>query len=499
MKRYTRSAGGTFALGLLAITTIAVIAVLGFDMTHVALSNHSGLIVADFGVAAVTDMPKELKAVFERIGQAFQSFKEAHEQEVAGIKKGMADVVTTDKLDKINAALDKSVEAKAALDAAMAAEKKHVDDIERKLNLLGLSNNDAGKAQLELKTFNATMKALAAERGKHFTDLDAKSYDDYKSAWNHYAREGKDNLSSEEVKTLSVGSDPDGGYFVTPDTTGGIVKKLYETSMMRQYASSRTISTDKLEGIEDLGEAGAGYAGEKRTSGDTTTPQVGKWEIPVFNIDTEPKATQNLLDDSATDVEGWLSDKVGSKFGRFENREFVTGAANKIRGILGYDTLADTGDGVEWGKIGYYATGVDGDWAASNKADALIELMGLLKNDYLNNAAWFTRRSVLTAIRKFKDGQGNYLWQPSFVAGQPETIMGYAVARMEDFPKIASGTFSLAFGDMKQAYQIVDRQGIRVLRDPYTSKPFVKFYTTKRTGGGVTNFEALKLLKFGTT
>jgi HK97 family phage major capsid protein len=348
-------------------------------------------------------------------------------------------------------------------------------EIEKKLNKLGLSNNDEGKRALELKTFNATLAGLASDRKKAFSPLDDAGFVAYKSAWDHYAREGKDSLSAEEVKTLSIGSDPDGGYFVTPDTSGRIVKKVYETSPMRQICSVQTISTDKLEGIEDTDEAGVGYAGEKSTSGDTKTPQVAKWEIPVFNLDTEPKATQNLLDDSATDIEAWLAEKVGSKFGRFENREFVTGAANKIRGILGYGTAADSGDGVEWGKLGYVATGVDGDWANTNKADKLIDLMGLLKADYLANASWLLRRSVITAIRKFKDGQGNYLWQPSFVLGQPETIMAHPVVRAEDMPAIASNSFSVAFGDFKQGYQIVDRQGIRILRDPFTSKPFIKF------------------------
>jgi HK97 family phage major capsid protein len=189
---------------------------------------------------------------------------------------------------------------------------------------------------------------------------------------------------------------------------------------------------------------------------------------------------------------------VGDKIGRFENSEFVTGAANKIRGfVLGYPVASDPGDGsVAWGTLGYFPTGVDGDFAASAKGDNLYDLMGLLKNDYLPNAAWFTRRAVITKIRKFKDTQNNYLWQPSFVALSPETIMGYPVVRMEDFPAVTTGSLSLAFGDLKQAYQIVDRQGIRVLRDPYTSKPYIKFYTTKRTGGGVVNFEAIKLLKF---
>lgn len=494
MKRY-----GTFAVGLFAITAIAAVAVLGFDMHFVAHAGHL-LHVADVGAlgALGDDAPKELKAVFDRIGKAFEAFKQTHNEEIAGIKKGYADVVTADKLTKINESLDKVVEAKAALDARMEAEKKHVDELERKLNKLGLANTEEGKRTLELKVFNKTLAAQAAERKRPFTPLDEKGFDDYRSAWDHYAREGKDSLTNEEVKTLSVGSDPDGGYFVTPDVTGGIVKKVYETSPVRQLANVRTISTDSLEGIEDLGEAGVGYAGERTAPVDTATPQVGKWKIGVFNLYAMPKATQNLLDDSTADIEGWLSDKVGSKIGRFENKEFVTGAAN-IRGfVLGYPVLSDNGDGVAWGSIGYLPTGVDGDFAATSKGDNLIDLIGLLKNEYLPNAGFMTRRKVLTKIRKFKDGQGNYLWQPSFVAGQPETILSYPVSRMEDFPDMAAGSLSLAFGDLKQAYQIVDRQGIRILRDPFTQKPYIVFYTTKRTGGGMVNFEATKLLKFAT-
>lgn len=443
----------------------------------------------------------EFKSLLDQQGQAFDAFKKSHEEQIAELKKqGSSDPVLLDRLGKIEKSLDAAVEGKAAFDAALKAEVKEREDLEARLNREGIKGSgDTAKRQLELKDFNIVLKANAADRGKSIQLLDESGYEAYKSAYDHYVREGKENLTPEEVKTLSVGNDPDGGYFVTPDVTGRMVKKVYETSPVRQYANVQVISTDSLEGIEDLGEAGAGYAGEHTTSGSTTTPQVGKWKIPVFWIDTEPKATQQLLDDAAVDVEAWLADKIGSKFGRFENREFVRGDANKIRGFVGgYDVAADSGDGVDWGKVGYLATGVDGDFAASAKGDKLIDLMGLLKDEYLTGAAWFTRRSVITDIRKFKDGQNNYLWQPSFVAGQPETIMGFPVARMEDFAAKASNSFSLAFGNLREAYQIVDRQGVRTLRDPYTAKPHVKFYTTKRVGGGMVNFEAIKLLKFGT-
>ena len=455
------------------------------------------------GPEIVFDPPDDMgiKGLIEAQGKAFDAFKVTVETEMKS-KLGKDDPIVTEKLSKIEKALDDAVEAKAKLDAGLAAEVKEREALEARINREGIKagSTDEAKRILELKDFNIVLKANASDRGKTGVVLDEKGYDEYRKAQDHYLREGKDSLSADEVKTMSVGSDPDGGYFVTPDVTGRIVKKVYESSPVRQYASAQTISTDALEGIEDLGEAGAGYAGEHATSGNTDTPQVGKWKIPVFWIDTEPKATQQLLDDAAVDIEAWLGGKVADKFARFENNQFVAGNANKIRGFIsGYDVAADDGTGVTWGKIGYVATGVDGDFAASAKGDKLYDLMGLLKNEYLNGAAWFTRRSVITDIRKFKDGQNNYLWQPSFIAGQPETIMGYPVARMEDVPAKASNSYSLAFGNLKEAYQIVDRQGIRVLRDPYTAKPYVKFYTTKRTGGGVVNYEAIKLMKFGTS
>lgn len=441
---------------------------------------------------------EQLKGAFNKIGEAFDAFKKSNEEQIDELKKGIKDPVLEDRLEKMGKTLDDGQEAVNKLNAAIDAEKKEREELEARINRDGIkaTSPDAARREIELKDFNTTLECLAAQRKRGFTPLNEKGLDEYKSALNHLMRNGKDDLSPEEVKTLSVGSDPDGGYFVTPDTGGRIVKKVYESSPMRQVASQQTISTDKLQGIEDLGEAGAGYAGETSTSGDTTTPQVGEWEIPVYWIDTEPKATQQLLDDSAVNIEDWLSNKVSDKFARFENAEFVAGAVGKIRGITSYTTAADDGAGVTWGTMGHVLSGANGAFASSNPADKLHDLVGTLKNEYLNNARWMTRRSIITLIRKFKDGMGNYLWQPALTAGQPETLLGFPIARAEDMPALASGSISLAFGDFLRSYQIVDRQGIRVLRDPFTSKPYVKFYTTKRTGGGVVNYEAVKFLKF---
>ncbi|MBA5779489.1 phage major capsid protein [Stappia sp. F7233] len=436
-------------------------------------------------------MDDELKSLIKKQGEAFDAFKETHEE----LRK--ADALTEEKLSRIEKALDDAVEAKAKLEARFDAEKKEREDLELRLSRKGIRANGDAEAnqEVQLKEFNATLQGLAADRKRSFQPLDHGGMSAYKAALEQWVRHGEREMSPEEVKTLQISSDAEGGYFVTPDTAGRMVTQIYESSPIRQIASQQTISTDALEGIEDLGEAGAGYAGERKTSANTDTPDVGKWRIPVHWIDTEPKATQQLLDDSSINIEAWLSGKVADKFARFENAEFVTGAT-KIRGFCSYEVAADDGTGVEWGKIGYVPSGAVGDFAADDPADAIFDLVGLLKNEYLNNARFVTRRTVITKIRKFKDGQGNYLWQPSFVAGQPETIVGHPVTRAEDMPGLGANSLSLAFGDFARAYQIVDRQGVRVLRDALTSKPYVKFYTTKRVGGGVLNFEALKFMRF---
>jgi HK97 family phage major capsid protein len=494
------------ALAATAVHTLTMVQHVGhFDI--LSSMQHAGAILAMLGAAPAFEqkdgladnLPADPAEAIGKIAEAWDAFTKSHAEEMKEVKKGVTDPVLTERLGKIEKSLEDGSEAKQKIEAAIAAERKEREDLELRLQREGIKGDgDGAKRELEIKTFNRMLAADAAERKHQPVVLDAKGYDDYKAAFDRMLRSNEKLLTPEEMKTLSVGSDPDGGYLVTPDTSGRVAKKVFETSPIRQIASVQVISTDALEGMEDVGDAGCGYAGEHSTSGDTTTPQIGKWRIPVHIIDTEPKATQQLLDDAAIDVESWLGGKVGNKFGRFENAEFVTGAANKILGFAaGYTMTLDSGAGVSWGEIGYVATGVNGDFAASNPADKLHELVGALKVDYLPNARFVTRRTVVTKMRKFKDANGLYLLQPSLVLGVPDAVMGYPLLRAEDMPALGNSSKSLAFGDFNEAYQIVDRQGIRVLRDPYTAKPYVKFYTTKRTGGGVVNYEAMKLLSFG--
>lgn len=305
-----------------------------------------------------------------------------------------------------------------------------------------------------------------------------------------------------ERKGMMVGSDPDGGYAVIPEFSNQITKTLKDVSPMRGIANVRTISTDSLEELYDIDDADAAWVGEVSSRPESDAPQLGKWRIEPGEIYAMPKASQKLLDDAAIDIGQWLVDKITTRFAQKEGNAFVNGdGLGKPRGFLDYgSTAVSTADDTRaWGKLQYVATGVDGDWAASAKGDKLIDLQSELKAQYLPGAVWVLNRRVRADVRKFKDGQNNYLWQPAQFAGQPDLLLGHPVVLDEEMPAKSSGGFPLAFGNFKAGYTIVDRHGIKVLRDPYTAKPYVLFYCYARVGGDVTNFEAIKLLKLATS
>ncbi len=426
-------------------------------------------------------MDPELKKLLEEQGATFDAFKKANDEMQAEIKKlGSADTVTSEKVEKLNAALDK------LQDEA----KKRADEIETKLNRVALGGG--GDADKEERKAAAT---FSAERGEQ---IDLEGYRAYKAGFVAYMRKGE-RLTAEERKAMSVGSDPDGGYTVVPDVSGRMVKRVYETTPMRQVASVVTIGTDRLEGFNDLGEGVAGWVGETQARPATATPQLGKWEIPVHELYAFPQVTQKLLDDSMFDIEGWLADKTSDKFARTENAAFLTGDGTlKPRGILSYPTAATADASRAWGTFQHILTGTDGSFGTTtNGTDKLIDLVYSLKAQYRQNANFMASRATVGAVRKLKDGQGNYAWQPSLSALSGGTILGFNVVEGEDMPAVAADSLSIGFGDFRETYQIVDRIGIRVLRDALTNKPYVGFYTTKRVGGAAINFESLKFLKFG--
>ena len=241
-----------------------------------------------------------------------------------------------------------------------------------------------------------------------------------------------------------------------------------------------------------------GWVAETATRPETNSPTLAELTFPTTELYAMPSATQALLDDSAVNIDEWLAEEIGIAFTQQEGTAFVSGdGTNKPKGFLGYTKVAN--GSWSWGNIGYVATGTDAAFDASNPSDDLLSFIYALKSEYRANAHWVMNRAVQAEIRKFKDADGNYLWQPGERADLAPTLMNYPIAESEDMPNISSGSFSIAFGDFLRGYLVVDRAGIRVLRDPYSAKPYVLFYTTKRVGGGVQDFDAIKLLKFGTS
>lgn len=432
----------------------------------------------------------EIKKAIADLGNAVEEFKSTNESALKEVKKGFADVVTTDKLQRINDAIDSLEEAKSAAE-------KRADELEAKMNRASLGDSkETSDLAVEVKAFNNSRRETL---GAQFSEVATEAYSEYKKVFNSFVRHGDAKLLSDaERKTMSVGSEPDGGYTVPASISSRIVTRVFETSAVRPLISSETIGTDALEGLIDKDEnAFGGWVTETTVPTATNTAQLGKWRIPVHEMFAMPQATQQLLDDSVIDIEAWLANKTADKMVRTENAAFITGTGvGQPRGFTTYTTAATADATRTWGQFEHVATGAAGDFVAANPADKLFDLEVAFKPQYLNNATIATRRTVVQKIRKFKDGNGQYLWQASLVAGKPSTILGYPIVLLEDMPALANNSLSLAMGDFKQAYTAVDRRGFRVVRDNLTSKPYVLFWTSRRVGGGALQFEALKFLKF---
>lgn len=432
-------------------------------------------------------MDVEMKMLFEEQSKAFAALQASVNDLEKQAKKGGEDAVTKAEFQKISDALDKTGdEIKAA--------SKRADEIEKKLNRGILAGDKA--SEIETKSVAEFSKQIG-------NDISVDDYRAYKSAL--YGMNGplRTAQSKADAKALSVGSDPDGGYLVTPDTTGRMIQRIYETSPMRQVASVVAIGVDAIEGLNDLGENGFAWVGESAARAENSTAQIGKYSIQVHEAVSSVSATQKVLEDSRLDLESWLATKSADRIARGENAAFVNGdGQSKPRGLFTYTTAATIDASRAWGTFEHINTGASGAFRTrsgdTNPVDDLINVVYALKPVYRNNASWMTSRAVLREARKLKDGQGNFIWQPAAVAGQPSALLGFPIVEAEDVPAIAANSLSMAFGDYREGYQIVDRIGLSVLRDPYTAYPFVFFKFRKRVGGGAVNFEAVKFLRFGT-
>lgn len=334
----------------------------------------------------------------------------------------------------------------------------------------------------------ATFGSGASSKGASFDP-------EYKTAFVSFLRSGRESQALQR-KGMATDSGPDGGYLVPAELDSMITRALRELSPMRQIARVLPVSSGDFSMLHSTGGAGFGWVGEREERPETDAPSFLKITPPIGEIYAEPRATQKMLDDSAFDLEALLLEEITEAFAAGEGAAFISGnGVERPRGLLTYD-MASTVDGSRAETaFQYLATGASGAFPASNPADKLIALVHALKPRYRKNARWLLNTNSLEQVRAFKDSTGNYLWRAGLEGGQPDTLLGYPIAEDENMPDIAAGSLSIAFGDFERGYTVLDRNSA-MLRDPYTAKPWVKFYTTRRVGGGARDCRAIKFLKF---
>ncbi|WP_127145653.1 phage major capsid protein [Pelagibacterium montanilacus] len=391
----------------------------------------------------------DVAALFGEFMSAFEEFKSTNDARLGELeKRGGADTLIEDKLERLNTILDGH---KAALDKAA---------IERARPSL-----EGGRAH---------------------------SGDEYKEAFSAYVKHG-------EEKALRAGSGEEGGYLVPAETETELSRLLTAVSPMRAICGVRQVSSSVYKKPITVSGPQTGWVGESAARSQTNAQTLDELNFPTTELYAMPAATQMFLDDAVVDVGQWIAEEVNAAFAEQETAAFITGDGNnKPRGFLSATTVAEAE--WAWESLGFVATGVDGAFpggsAPADASDVLVDLVYALKAGYRQNATWMMNRRTQAAIRKLKDADGNYLWQPAATPDGRARLMGFPLVEAEDMHDIATDATPIAFGDFRRGYLIVDRQGVNVLRDPYSAKPYVLFYTTKRVGGGIADYDAIKLLKF---
>ncbi|MCP1289829.1 phage major capsid protein [Chromobacterium sp. S0633] len=397
--------------------------------------------------------PGDLTRIVEDLGRAFNEFKSSNDERIRKVEKGAA----TGDLDVKLANIDKAM---TELDDVKAS----IDDLVKKSARGGLGGN-----------------GQSAEQAEH------------KQAFGRFMRKGVDDgLAELEAKALNLGSDPDGGFAVPEELDRNIIQFERDSTPMRDLCNVITVGNEEYQRLINTGKASSGWVGETDARAATGTPQLAR-VAPFFGeVYANPEATQKMLDDVFFDAEAWLASEVAIEFGEQENDAFTVGdGVKKPKGFLAY-AIAATGDATRpIGTLQYVLSGA----AATITPDALLDLIYSLKTGYRKNASFVMNSLTLPVIRKLKDGEGNYLWKPGLDAGEPSTLLQKPVVENDDMPVVAAGSLPIGFGDFKRGYTIADVRGVRVLRDPYSNKPFIGFYTTKRVGGGVMDSKAIKLMK----
>jgi HK97 family phage major capsid protein len=381
------------------------------------------------------------------------------------------------------AAQNPAAEAKAAMTGFLSEFARFQDDVKSTLK-----HQEERLTMLNAKTMAFGRPALSAH---------AETEAPHQKAFNAYLRSGDDDGLrglTLEGKAMSTAVAADGGYLVDPQTSERIQSLLLSTSSLRSIANVVQVEATSFDVIVDRSEVGSGWATEAAATTETATPVIERISIKLHELAAMPKASQRLLDDSAFDVEGWLAEKIATRFTRAEASAFVNGdGVDKPKGILLPTKVADAS--WTWGNIGYVPSGAASDFAATDPADCIVNLVYALGADYRANGAFMMNSKTVGAVRKMKDADGRFLWSDGLAAGEPSRLMGYPVVVSEDMPDVAANAYPIAFGDFRAAYTIAERPDLRILRDPFSAKPNVLFYANKRVGGDITDYAAIKLLK----
>ncbi|MEL6791196.1 MAG: phage major capsid protein [Pseudomonadota bacterium] len=396
--------------------------------------------------------PSEHGVSLDGIKGTFEAFKDANDARLNALEeRGHDDVVLREKINRINTAMDRQ---------------------QKLLDQLALKGRRPSLGQEPLVP------------------------DERKEAFLRYVRAGDASaLHTLEAKSLSTTSDPEGGYLAPLETERRVTSAMRDVSPLRTIATVREIGANTYRKPVSLGGAAAGWVGETDARPETASPTLAAIDFPTMELYAMPAASQTLLDDAVVDIEQWLADEIQGEFAAQEGAAFINGnGVNQPTGILSYPIVDDQGQA--HGQVGAINTGVDGGFDASAPVDTLLDLIYAPRQTYRGNASFVMNRSTISEIRKLKDADGTYIWQPASQPGTASTLLGYPVVESEDMPAISTGSTSIAFGDFARGYLIVDRVGLRVLRDPFSAKPYVLFYTTKRVGGGIQDFDAIKLLRF---
>ena len=385
--------------------------------------------------------------------EAFEEYKKTNDARYEELKKGTGQAgELEEKLSRIEQVLQEK--------------EKQLSEIEAKMNRPGFAGKNAENPLMS----------------------------EYHKAFEAYLRKGSE--TELQGKAVQIGVSADGGYAVPEEMSREIYKLIDADSPMREVCGVRIVGTEDIKQLVDIGGVTSGWVAETATRPETNSPQLAQVTPTFGEIYAMPAATQKAIDDVFFDVEGWLVDSVASKFAKEENAAFTVGdGTNKPKGILAA-TMATTGDDTRaFGTFQYLATGVASGMPATNPSDLLIDLISALKSRYYGNARFMMNRQTLATVRKWKDSQNNYLWQPGLQSGEPNAILGFPYTYNDDMPGIGANALCIAFGDFREAYIILDRTGIRLLRDPYMNKPYVNFYITKRVGNMILNTEAVKFIK----